>query len=218
MNHAARIVAAGLSVCTAAGAQTAQEESGAVHLPDMSFALARQPQPESPGTLMPEKTPPPRYGAAHTRWWTVGGGAAYDFMQSTDFNLHGAYTYFLADDVEFTFELGAWYFHQDGDDAFGLNPEIAYRWHFFDDGTWTIFGEIGIGLLGATSKVPDGGTAFDFMPRAGMGFTRLLDPETGLRLQAGARWHHISNARIQGTADNPGRDGLMLFAGLQFPF
>src|SRR5436309_3218979 len=61
-----------------------------------------------------------------------------------------------------------------------------------------------------------GGTGFDFMPRAGVGFTRRLTDD--MRLEAGLRWHHISNARIHGEARNPSRDAPMFYVGLIFPF
>jgi lipid A 3-O-deacylase len=37
-----------------------------------------------------------------------------------------------------------------------------------------------------------------------------------VRLLVGARWHHISNANLY--RDNPGRDSLMGYVGLSFPF
>jgi len=40
----------------------------------------------------------------------------------------------------------------------------------------------------------------------------------GVRLQAGVRWAHISNARIKGDDDNPSRDSAMLYVALVFPF
>ena len=132
--------------------------------------------------------------------------------------LLGAYSYFLVKDVEFAAELNGWYFHQEGTDAGGINPAFVFRWHFYDDGEWTIYGDVGIGLLFATDNVPQGGTSFDFTPRVGGGFTRELDPDTRARLQVGVRWHHISNARINGSDNNPSRDAVMLYTGIQFPF
>jgi hypothetical protein len=183
--------------------QPAQPE-GEIKAPDLSLDLAK-----------PRVTP---FGEARSRWWTVGAGVAYDWGEATDLNLQGGYSYFLVKNVEFSAELNAWYFHQHGPDGIGINPAIVLRWHFFEEGPWTIYADAGIGLLFANEEVPTGGTRFDFTPRVGAGFTRLLDEETGLRMQAGLRWHHISNARLEGEGDNPARDGLMLYATLQFPF
>jgi hypothetical protein len=175
------------------------------------FDLSRQPEE-------PQPAPAPRFGAQGSEWWTVGAGLASDFSKATDASFRGAYSTFLVENVEFSAELNAWYFNQSGPNAFGLNPAILFRWHFYNEGPWTLFADVGIGLLLATDSVPRYGTAFNFTPRAGIGFTRELDEDTRTRLQVGLRWHHVSNARLTGEGDNPARDGLMLYAGLQFPF
>lgn len=163
-----------------------------------------------------------RFGRAGSRWWSVGPAIASDFSDATDVNVHGFFSQFLADELEFGIEAAGWYFSQDGDDTGGVSGSMLFRWHALHDEefSWSIFGEVGIGLLGAFDDVPDGGTSFNFMPRAGAGFTRALDPAdpSGARFTLGLRWHHISNARIEGNADNPARDGLLLFAEIQFPF
>jgi hypothetical protein len=202
MNAAGLTRGAVLVLGLASGA-LADDES--LRAPDMSLSLTRAPAH-------------PAFGDAHSRWWTAGVGVANNLQDATDLNVRGAYSYFLVKDVEFSAELNAWYFHQEGPDAVGINPAMVFRWHFYDDGKWTLFGDMGIGLLAATDEVPKGGTAFDFTPRLGGGFTREIDPDTGTRLQVGLRWHHISNARISGASNNPSRDGIMLYGGLQFPF
>jgi hypothetical protein len=216
MKQAAWLVVAAL----VSGAPAQAQEGASIRAPDLSLDLARQPaQPEEPAKEIPAKPPPPpAFGAASSKWWTVGGGVASNFADATDVDLRFAYSHFLVKDVEFGAEMNLWYFHQDGPDAAGFNPAMVFRWHFYDDGKWTLFGDVGIGLLLASDDVPVGGTAFDFTPRVGVGFTRELDPETRTRLQVGLRWHHISNARLSGAADNPSRDGVMLYAALQFPF
>ena len=84
-----------------------------------------------------------------------------------------------------------------------------------------MFTDLGIGLLGATDPVPrrggTEGTKFNFTPRIGGGFTRQLNDE-GVRLEVGLRWAHVSNGRISGNDENPGRDSMMLYTGLIFPF
>ena len=212
---------AGLALGLVAGAArgAGDDDGAAIRAPGLLLDLAQQPAGgEKGGAAIPEKAAPPRFGEARSRWWSAGVGVANNLQGANDFNIRGAYSYFLVDDVEFSAELNGWYFQQPGRDAVGINPAMVVRWHFIDDGTWTVYGDVGIGLLFASDEVPEGGTQFDFTPRIGGGVTRLLDPATGLRLQAGLRWHHISNARIYGAADNPSRDGLMVYAGLQWPF
>lgn len=157
------------------------------------------------------------FGEKMSEWWTVSAGAAYNFADSNDFNLRGAWSRFIIQDVELSLELNGWYFDQAGDNALGINPAFVFRWHLINKQDWTIYSDIGIGLLFTNDVVPEGGTSFDFTPRVGLGFTRRLDDD-GDRLQIGVRWHHISNARIDGDSHNPARDALMLYAGVMFPF
>lgn len=42
--------------------------------------------------------------------------------------------------------------------------------------------------------------------------------DDGARLMGGVRWHHISNARIKGEDHNPGRDSIMVYVGMSFPW
>lgn len=164
--------------------------------------------------------PPGLFGEAGSRYWGVLGGAGFALEEdddSTDINLAVAYHHFLVDDIEIIGELGGWYFAQDRDDAFGVNPGFTLRWHFINRDAWTLYADMGIGLLFATDDVPDGGSSFDFMPRAGGGASFSVD-DRGTRAYVGARWHHVSNARINGDASNPDRDGVMVYGGVMFPF
>lgn len=167
--------------------------------------------------VMSSASPRARFTDPGSHWGVIGGGVAHSFDDATDTNVFFQYTYFFDRRVEFLGELGGWYYHQDGDDAWGLNPAMVVRYHYHRTERMTLFIDVGIGLLFASDNVPDGGTSFDFTPRAGTGLTyRLFDDES--RLVLGVRWAHVSNARIAGDLDNPGRDGVMLYAGYQFPF
>ncbi len=157
-------------------------------------------------------------------WWgSVTAGYARSISgpgDSNDANVAFTFSTFVATRFELLIELGGWYFNQDGQDAAGANASLLFRWHFLTFGErddWTIFGEAGAGLLGTTENVPPGGTGFNFTPKAGVGFTHRLG-DSDNRLIVGFRWHHISNARIEGEMRNPGRDGAFVYAGVQFPF
>ena len=160
-----------------------------------------------------------RYGEAGSRWWTVGAVYANDFNDVNDVNLHGAFSQFLADDFEFAVEAAGWYFDQPGTDTGGVSGSMIFRWHVLhaDDYDWSVFADVGIGLLAAFDDVPDGGTSFNFLPRLGGGFTKAIG-DSGARLMVGARWHHISNARIFGNDRNPSRDALAGYVAITFPF
>lgn len=161
-----------------------------------------------------------RFGDEGTRWWSVGGAWAYDFDDANDLNANAALHYFLVEDVEIGLELGGWYFAQEGDDAVGVNLQAVFRWHALHDEekSWTWYFDTGIGVLASSDLVPDGGTGFNFMPRAGTGVTLRLSEDDTARLMAGVRWHHISNARLAGESRNPSRDGVGVYASVIFPF
>lgn len=160
----------------------------------------------------------PLYASKGWTGWTVTLGAANDFGSNTDLTVQGSLSTFLADRLEVGVELGLWYFVQ-RDDTAGISMNFDARWHFWmsDDRDWTLFAEGRIGLLGSFDDVPDGGSSFNFTPGAGLGFTRALG-DSPARLIGGLRWHHISNARINGDGNNPGRNALMAFVGITWPF
>lgn len=199
---------AAISLIIASAARAADDDSAplpTLDAPSLSFRLD------------PTAKPDP-FGTKGQRWWTLGAGYADDFSDAHDTNLRGAYSIFLEKNIEFTAELNLWYFSQPGRDAVGLNPAFAFRWHFYNKDRWSIYADAGVGLLFASDNVPSGGTGFDFMPRIGLGFTYQLTAESLNRLQLGLRWHHVSNARINGDSRNPARDGAMIYAGIMFPF
>ena len=158
------------------------------------------------------------FGTEGKEWITIGTGISHDFSGNAGYDIHASWSTFIIDDVEFSLELATWYYQQKGENAFGLNPQFVFRYHYYksQDAKWTLFAEGGIGLLFATHDVPVKGSSFAFTPRIGFGVTRQLTDD--LRLQVGVRWAHISNARINGDSRNPSRDSIMLYAGLMFEY
>jgi hypothetical protein len=77
-----------------------------------------------------------------------------------------------------------------------------------------MFIEGGVGLLRTGDDVPVDGSQFNFTPQIGGGFS--FDAGNNNRWLVGVRWHHISNANMYGA--NPGRDSLMFWTGLSFPY
>ncbi|NUQ67086.1 MAG: acyloxyacyl hydrolase [Phycisphaerales bacterium] len=158
-----------------------------------------------------------RFGTEGTRWWTIGAGAGKDLHDALDVNVHAAFSTFIAQDWEWAIEGALWNIALDGNDAQAINATMIFRWHFHNAEKWSAYVDGGIGLLFSTDDVPNDGTSLNFTPRVGLGVTRQIT-DAGTRLQAGVRWHHISNARITGDDNNPSRDGLMLYAGVMIPF
>jgi len=155
------------------------------------------------------------------RWQITGAGA-------TEFDDHFALagvgvSYFIDYDFTIDFELNALYFVQDdGENTPGVNLAMQLRWHFCHDKShgdnphWTVYGDAGFGVLLTAENVPAGGKQFSFTPQFGTGFSYLLDEATDMRLLAGIRWHHTSNANTH--ENNPGANKIELYAGLNFPF
>jgi hypothetical protein len=161
---------------------------------------------------------PTIFGDAGTRWWRIhgGGGTSVNTRHSgNDLAFLGVgVSWFVADWISVDLELNAMYFWQEGDDAFGGNFNLLFRWHFITRDGWTVYIDGGAGLLGTTSDVPFNGSSFNFTPQAGLGMTFELDGNK--QLMIGARWHHISNANL--SENNPGRDSIIGYVGISMPF
>jgi len=159
---------------------------------------------------------PPRYGREGSSRWRVQGaygGSAQDHDDT--FGLGGVgFSHFIADGVSLDLELNGMFFHQEIEDATGVNASLLFRWHFIRKRSWTMYLDGGAGVLWSTNDVPAQGSSFNFTPQAGLGFT--FDMGDDARLLVGARWHHISNANLY--SDNPGRDSFMGYVGVSFPF
>jgi lipid A 3-O-deacylase len=156
------------------------------------------------------------FGAEGTQRWALLGGWGIDVKHDSNNEVAFGvkWEYFIADGFAFAPELKLWGFFQDGGDAFGGSLDLLFEWHFLRYDTWSIFGDAGVGLLGTTRNVPINGSEFNFTPQAGIGVT--WDVGNDNRWVLGVRWHHISNAGLY--SDNPGRDSIYLYTGLNMPF
>lgn len=211
-SHAAVFAAALLACTSAASASDVALPSGARL--DLQPEAAPAPAAEAP--LRDAAQPPPRFGAAGTWWWALGGSFADDLDSNQDFGIYGSIRYFIAEDWEFGGQLNLRYIKQEGEDVFGINPVMVIRYHFYKTENWTVFADAGIGVMGSTDTVPEGSTSFNFTPRVGVGVTRQID-DSGTRLEAGLTWMHISNARIKGDRNNESRDAPQVYIGVVFP-
>ena len=157
----------------------------------------------------------PVFGAEGSMRWNIHGGWGIDVHGSNQ-EIQGGVgmQYFIVDGFAFAPEVNLWGFFQTGPDAFGGSLDLMFEWHFIRQATWSLYGDFGIGLLGTTANVPYNGSEFNFTPQAGVGVT--FDIGNNNRWYAGVRWHHISNASLY--EDNPGRDSVLLYTGINFPF
>lgn len=220
------IAAAAAALASAASASRGQEETRERLALDMSAAYRAPGQPEAGAEPAAggietgdgeERIP---FGHAGSSWLTVGSMFAYDLGEEKDINAHVAYSHFIADELEFAVQVSGWYFAQDDDDTGGISGQMIFRWHAWHapDWDWSVYGEVGIGLLAGFDEVPNGGQEFNFVPRAAAGFTTRLWDDSACRLQMGLGWHHISNGRYTGDVNNPSRDSVMVYAGIMIPF
>lgn len=152
------------------------------------------------------------------RWYIQGAGAVTidnDDDEGQKFGLvGGGLSYFFANGHSVNLELNTMAFDQAQEDALGLNLGIIFRWHLYRQENWSLYFDGGAGILGTTNQVPSAGSSFNFTPQVGIGGTINLNREQ--RLMMGIRWHHISNADLY--ENNPGRDSIMGYFGINFPY
>jgi hypothetical protein len=161
------------------------------------------------------------YGQPGQWWIGLGGGVApgqTDGDYATDARLTLTTSMFIAEDFEFLMDWSLWGFFEDGYDTYGFSWSFLFRLHFplDDERRTTLFLDGGVGLLIAADEVPEGGTNLNFLPQLGVGASHRLGDGPG-RIVGGVRWHHISNARIDGEENNPSRDGVMFYLSYTFP-
>lgn len=142
------------------------------------------------------------------------GSYGVDFSAS-DFARGGVgFSYFFKENLSIDVDLNYGFYDQPGPTAWGGDLTVLFRWHFVTEPGWSLFLDGGAGLLLTNDDVPAAGSSFNFTPQVGGGLT--FDIGNDWRAMIGARYLHISNA---GFADvNPGRNNLLLWAGISMPF
>lgn len=168
------------------------------------------------GSPTPEASTTPRFGAKGSTRWTIKGqyGLQVSDTGNSEASIGLGMQWFIVDDFAFAPEVNLWGFFQEGEDAVGGSLDLMFQWHVLKGETWTIFGDFGCGLLGTNHSVPSDGSQFNFTPQAGVGAT--FDIGSDRRWVLGVKWHHISNASLY--ANNPGRDSVVIYTGLNLPF
>jgi len=222
------IVALGSSPTVQSNADLRERASLDIHF---SKALVQADQTQPAQLPIPQAVPTaPAFGEKDSWRWYLSGGWGKEIDSSHDefVIFGGGVSFFMVDNLSLNFELNGLYWDQesttgfpDSHDAWGVNFNLLVRWHFLARETWSIYLDGGAGVMGTTERVPgpdrddsDGGTYFNFTPQAGFGASFEFADNT--RLLTGVRWHHVSNARTSN--NNPGRDSLMIYAGVSFAF
>ena len=176
--------------------------------------LAEQPVKNAEGT--PLSVTSSVWGTEGTWRWGLQAGYAWDIKHSentlVDFGVE--FEYFVANDLSLDMGFSGISVNQEGKNTRGFNATLQLRWHCITEDRWSFFLECGAGLLQTSNKSPSNGSAFNFTPQAGLGFT--FDIGNQARWMIGAKWYHISNANTH--SSNPGRDSGMVWTGISFPF
>ncbi len=179
-----------------------------------SEMISEQPEGSTQDTSL--KVSPSLWGKeGNWRWGLVGGwgeDVKHDSNTLVDFGVE--FEYFVADNLSVDLGFLGVDFDQTGGTTQGFNFTLQLRWHAIAKDNWSFFLEGGAGLLRTSDKVPSDGSRFNFTPQAGVGFT--FDIGNNARWMIGAKWHHISNANTY--SSNPGRDSIMYWTGISFPF
>ncbi len=153
--------------------------------------------------------------------WTAQfyGSATLGDVDGEVYAGHASVGYYLLDGLSFNVGLVGGQIDSDetfGDDGYIYGAEMLLRWHFYQQPDWSLYLDGGLGFTWSEHPFPANGTHQNFNPQLGLGFTvDLFDPA---KVMIGARWHHISNANRSGGDENPGFDGVMVYAGLMMPF
>jgi hypothetical protein len=180
----------------------------------LSLDLSLQPNEEQSEDLMTESIA--SWGKKDTWRWNIQGGYAEDVKESdnTLAILGVEFDYFIDDNLSLDLGFFGMNVDQLGPNTRGFNFTLQLRWHFVVEDSWSMFLEGGAGLLRTGERVPASGSKFNFTPQAGFGFS--FDAGNDIRWLLGLKWHHISNANTYST--NPGRDSIMVWTGISFPF
>ncbi len=180
-----------------------------------------QPEASDTATASPDQPSNNPYATAGSWRWAIYTGGAFDIQRDGEqYNVHFAASYFFRDDLNISIEAGGLFFNQpsNSSDTGGFNFNLLMRWHFIRHDNWTMYGDAGAGFLIAGDEIPERGTSYDFTPQAGVGISYRINEHKDIWLLTGVRWHHISNANINGADQNPGRDSIMAYVGIDFPF
>lgn len=127
------------------------------------------------------------------------------------------FEYFPWDNISAVFEAVGYHVSQSHDaDGYGFN--LLGRWHFWRPcPALAVFIEGGAGMCEGTDNIPSPeGTYFNFTLHVGIGAKLRLGDNVSII--GGARFFHLSNARLEGGSRNPGIDALGGYGGVVIDF
>src|SRR3954469_7854575 len=119
------------------------------------------------------------------------------FSENRFYNSTLTLEHYLADRFSLGVQLEGYYTEQpSGDDTVLGGIGLTLRYHFYESGRFSLFGDAAGSATMAEDEVPDDGTHFNWTGKLGVGGTWQLDDHTFLI--GGARYFHLSNGQIHG--------------------
>ena len=167
----------------------------------------------------PKELPEKRIGEfskGYQKWQTYFSGAGFDKGKGEMYSLHLGYGYFFMDDLSVNIDVLGGYIRSGIDNngvAAGLDLILRNHPLTGHDNLWSLYLEAGTGLQQQSTNFA-GSRRFNFRLLGGVGATFRV--AQNVRIMAGARYFHVSDAGIEGGGG--GFDGLQFYAGSMFPF
>lgn len=155
--------------------------------------------------------------AKGSRYWSVTLGASRDPDLGRIYLTQFSVDHYIHDDLSIRAGLNFGYARADRTDG-GVQggPELGFRWHFISQERFSTFLDGSAAAIIHENPLTEDSLRFNFDLQAGFGATLHFTDDT--HLQAGIRWHHLSNARIRGKSRNLGYDGPLLYGGVMWRF
>lgn len=122
--------------------------------------------------------------------------------------------YYLFDNISISAEAAGFAIQQSGPDSALSEFDLRIRQHILNAGKFSLFFEFSAGVSYADARTPGAGTYYNYVLQPGAGVSWQLKDR--LFLVGGARYWHLSNARLDGPGRNPSINAIEGYAGLMF--
>ena len=155
--------------------------------------------------------------AEGNKFWAVRLAASRDSTLGEIYHAQVAAGKYYEDNLAFYLALSLGYADaQKAEDGIYGGPHVGLRWHFVNRDPWSLYLDASVGTVFHQHPITEESLHFNFDVQAGVGATWRIKRD--MLLDAGVRWHHLSNARVKGKDQNLGYDGPMGYIGVVIPF